>query len=233
MKNKKVLIVDTDGQGSSIEAFGFDPDNLKHTIYDVLIGQKRAKDVIVKLDKNLDILPSNFDMNFFEFDILPEIEKYPFPTYFRLLEKALETIKNDYDYILIDTPPSMGLVQMNVLAIADKIIIPVVPETFSMKGLPRILKGINDFKKEQNPKLEIAGVVFTMVDYRTSLHSDFAPKIKQYCINSGIHYFESEIKKSIRFADATASEGKPATLTKYKKNEIVQSYFELTKEMFR
>ena len=88
------------------------------------------------------------NMNFLEFDILPEIQKYPFPTYFKLLEKSIETIKNDYDYILIDTPPSMGLVQMNVLAIADKIIVPVVPETFAMKGLPRILKGINDFKTD-------------------------------------------------------------------------------------
>ena len=181
MKKKKVLIVDTDGQGSSIEAFGIDPDNLEHTIYDVLIGEKKAKDVLVKLDKNLDILPSNFNMNFFEFDILPEIQKYPFPTYFRLLEKALETIKDDYDYILIDTPPSMGLVQMNVLAIADKVIIPVVPETFAMKGLPRILKGINDFKNTHNPSLEIAGVVFMMVDYRTALHSEYAQKIKAYC----------------------------------------------------
>ena len=219
MKNKKVLIVDMDAQGSSIETFNIDPDNLEHTIYDVLIGEKKVEDVLVKLDKNLDILPSNYNMNFLEFDILPETEKYPFPAFFKLLEKALETIKDDYDYILIDTPPSMGLVQMNVLTIADKVIIPIVPETYAMKGLPRIIKGINEFKKVHNPKLEIAGVVFTMVDYRTALHSDYAQKIKAYCKEFDIHYFESEIKKSIRFADAIASEGKPATLTKYKKND--------------
>ena len=209
------------------------PTILEHTIYDVLIGEKKAKDVKRNIAKNLDILPSNFNMNFFEFDILPEIQKYPFPSYFRLLEKALEDIKNDYDYILIDTPPSMGLVQMNVLAIADKVIIPVVPETFAMKGLPRILKGINDFKNTHNPSLEIAGVVIMMVDYRTNLHTEYAQNIKQYCGDIKIDIFESEIKESIRFADAVAKEGKPATLTKYKKNEIVQSYFELTKELFR
>lgn len=236
MKNKKVLIVDTDGQGSSIEAFGVNPDNLKYTIYDVLIGQKKAKDVIVKLDKNLDILPSNYNMNFIEFDILPNINKYPNFIYFKLLEKALETIKDDYDYILIDTPPSMGLVQMNVLSIANKVIIPVVPETFAMTGLPRILKGINDFKNTHNPSLEIAGVVIMMIDYRTSLHSVYAQQIKSYCKDDiKIKCFDSEIRKSIRFADAVASEGKPATLTKYvknDKNDIIKSYFDLVKELF-
>ena len=153
-------------------------------------------------------------------------------THFRLLEKALETIKDDYDYILIDTPPSMSLVQINVLAIADKVIIPIVPETFAMKGLPRILKAINGFKAKYNTSLEIAGIVFMMVDYRTALHSEYAQQIKAYCESSGIHYFESEIKKSIRFADATASEGKPATLTIFKNNEIVKSYYEFVKELF-
>ena len=93
MKNKKVLIIDMDGQGSSIETFNIDPDNLEHTIYDVLIGEKKVEDVLVKLDKNLDILPSNYNMNFLEFDILPETEKYPFPAFFKLLEKALEDHK--------------------------------------------------------------------------------------------------------------------------------------------
>ena len=234
---KKVLIVDTDGQGSSIEAFGIDPDNLEHTIYDVLLGKKKAEDVKIKLAKNIDILPSNYNMNFLEFDILPKIENYPNRDYFKLIEKAIKPIKDDYDYILIDTPPSMGLVQMNVLSMADKIIVPVVPETHAMKGLYRILKGINEFKIENKLSLEIVGVIIMMVDYRTSLHSEYAQQIKSYCKDVvKIKCFETEIRKSIRFADAVASENKPATLTKYVKNDkngIIQSYFELTKELFR
>jgi chromosome partitioning protein len=227
---KKVLIIDTDGQGSSSEAFGYEPDDFNDTMYDVLMGDKKPEDVVIKVDKYLHILPSNSDLNFLEFDVLTNFEKFPNP--YSLLENAVKEFTKQYDYVFIDTPPSMGLIQMNVLKMANKVIIPVVPEKFAVKGLPRILKAINDYKKQENPELEISGVVIMMVDYRTFLHSEYSPMIKKYCEDNGIHIFDSEIKDSIRFATATAEDGVPATWTKVKKNDVVNGYFDLTKELF-
>lgn len=225
---KKVLIIDTDGQGNSSIAFGLNPQDFENTVYDVFVNNKPASEVIVPINEYLDIIPANNDMNFLEFDILPNIKQYEQP--FHLLKKALDEVKDSYSYILIDTPPSMGLVAGNVLAAADKVIIPFVPETFAVSGLVRIMEAIDDFKSRENPSLEVAGIVGMMVDSRTTLHTEMLQQARRYCLENDLPLFETIIPKSIRFANSTAFEGLPATLTDYN-NSIVKAYFELMKEV--
>lgn len=225
--NKRVLIIDTDGQGNSAIAFGIVPDSLENTIYDVFMGTRDPKEVILSVDDNLHILPSNNDMNFIELDILPNLSKFTEP--FKILKNTMDELREYYDFIFIDTPPSMGLIQSNVLTFADKVIIPYVPETFAVNGLIRIYKAINEFKEESNPELDIMGVVGMMVDSRTTLHSSMLQQARLHCIENDIHMFETVIPRSIRFASSTMV-GKPATWTD-SNNHLVGAYFELLDEL--
>ncbi|MCP3765054.1 ParA family protein [Domibacillus sp. A3M-37] len=227
--DKKVLIIDTDGQGNTSIAFGLSPHEIEDTIYDVLLGIKEAKDVIIEVTEQLHVLPSNNDMNFLEFDILPNLQKYSDP--FNLLKKAINSVRDEYDYIFLDTPPSMGLVAGNVLAVSDQVIIPFVPEMFAVSGLVRVIQAIEDFKGKVNPSLKVAGIVGMMVDSRTTLHSQMLQQARRYCLENDLVLYETIVPKSIRFANSTAYEGKPATWTDAN-NQIVSSYFELMKEVF-
>lgn len=225
---KRVLIIDTDGQGNTGIAFGLKPQEFENTVYDVFLGESSVEKAIVSINEYLDVLPANNDMNFLEFDILPKIQQYEKP--FNLLKRALEEVKDSYDLIFIDTPPSMGLVAGNVLAAADKVIIPFVPEMFAVSGLIRVIEAIEDFKAKENPTLEVAGIVGMMVDSRTTLHSEMLQQARRYCVENDLTLYETIIPKSIRFANSTAYEGKPATWTDYN-NSIVAAYFELMKEV--
>lgn len=237
---KKVLIVDTDGQGNASIAFGMvQPNDLENTVYDVIMGKAKPEDVIWKVEDEeyrelLHILPANKDMNFLEFDILPNLHKFGGDP-FRILKNSLGDFLNQYDYVLIDTPPSMGLVAGNVLALADKVIIPFAPETFGVNGLINVIEGVNDFKRDTNPDLKIAGVLGMMVNSRTWLHGELLQKARQYCESKNIKMFETVIPSSIRFANATAAEGKPATWTKERKRggkeDVITAYFDLLNEV--
>lgn len=224
----RVLIVDTDAQGNASLAFGRDPKSYVNTIYDVLVEGKSINDVKVQLTDRLDLLPSNVDMDFLDFDVLTNRDKYKNP--FHLLVGPLNAVKDQYDYIFIDTPPSMGLVAGNVLVAADRVIIPFVPETFAISGIIRVIDAITDFREKQNPNLKIDGVVGMMVDSRTVLHSEMLAKARQYCDQNGFHIYETVIPRSIRFASATAYEGVPAVMSDAN-NAIVSAYFELMKEV--
>lgn len=227
---KRVLIIDTDGQGNTSIAFGLNPQDFEDTVYDILVNDKPAEEVIVSINEYLDIIPANNDMNFLEFDILPHIHQYKEP--FQLLKKAIGKIKGSYDYIFIDTPPSMGLVAGNVLAASDKVIIPFVPETFAVSGLVRVIEAIDDFKSRENPSLKVSGIVGMMVDNRTTLHTEMLQQARRYCLENDLTMYETIIPKSIRFANSTAYEGKPATWTDYN-NPIVSAYFDLIEEVFK
>ena len=227
---KKVLIIDLDGQGNASMAFGVkDPHNeIEFTIYDVLMGDKKPEDVLLKIDKNLHILPSNKDMNMFEFDILPNLKHYGNP--FLLLKKAVSEFVKDYDYVFVDTPPSLGLVQGNALAMAEHILIPFHPEPYSDIGLISVIEVINEFKKNHNPELEISGVVGMKMEKINKVHNELFPLALQYCLQNNIHVFDTRIPKTVRFASSTAYEGKPATLTDLK-HPSVALYYDLMKEV--
>lgn len=227
--DSRVLIIDTDGQGNSSLAFGVPPNSLTRTLYNVIAEGLDVNEAILNVEENIDILPSNADMNFIEFEILPNIKKYDKP--FELLKEVLSDIEQYYDYVIIDTPPSMGLVAGNVLTASDSVVIPFVPETFAVQGLTRVIQAIQDFKGTHNNKLHVRGVVGMMVDSRTNLHNETLEQAREWCSNNGITLFNTVVPKSIRFASSTAYLSKPATLTD-KSNSIVKAYYKIKKEMF-
>ena len=226
---KRILLVDTDGQGNLSLVFGKNQNEYENTLYDVLTGNCDAKDAIVKLDYGMELLPANGDMNFWEFEVLKNWTDYTDP--FKLLKDVLEPLRDSYDYIFIDTPPSIGLITGNALVASDKVLIPFVPETLVVNGLLRIIENIEDFKERYNPSLTIMGVVGMMVRGNTVLHSDLLPKARQYCASKNIKLFDTVITDSIRFANATENDGIPAVWTA-SKDKIVMNYYELMKEMF-
>ncbi|MBM7717189.1 chromosome partitioning protein [Bacillus thermophilus] len=228
LEGKKVLIIDTDNQGNAALSFGLNPDNFDSTIYDVLVDGLPPNQAIVNAYENIDLMPCNDDMAFFEFDILTKINQYPQP--FQLMRKHLEPILSNYDVVLIDTPPNLGLTQGNVLSFADHVLIPFQPESYSMRSLVKILKAIDDFKERFNQGLSVLGVVATLVDRRTYLHSQILQECRAYCINNGITLFDTIIPRTVRFASSVAMDGLPATLTD-RNNPLIASYFELAKEM--
>ncbi|NRD81135.1 ParA family protein [Bacillus sp. BRMEA1] len=224
----KVLIIDTDNQGNVLVSFGVNPDNVELTLYDVLVDGIDPAKALINVHSNIDVLPANDDMSFLEFDVLSDRENYPDP--FRMLEKSMQTLESRYDYILIDSPPNLGLVQGNVLSYADSVLVPFQPEGYSMRSLIKILNAIQNFKEKHNPKLNILGVVATLVDQRTTLHSEVLQQCRRYCLENDIRMFETVIPRSVRFAASVAYERKPATLTD-SKNPLVQAYFDLLKEI--
>lgn len=228
-KTKRVLIVDTDNQGNCLLTFGKNPDTVETTLYDVLVESVPAKKAIVNVYPNIDVLPANDDMAFFEFDVLSGSKKYPNP--FQLLRTALQPVINDYDVIIVDTPPNLGLTQGNALAFVDRVLIPFQPENYSMRSLVKIIKAINDFKKEHNPGLSILGVVATLVDQRTTLHTQILQECRKYCDQQGIRMFDTVIPRSVRFASSVAYDRLPATLSDSKAN-VVGNYHELLKEVY-
>lgn len=227
-KEGNVLIIDTDNQGNASLSFRQNPDNFEHTLYDVLINNLPAKDAIINLYENIDILPSNDEMTFFDFDVLANRDNYPNP--FSILKDAVDGLRADYDFILVDTPPNIGLVTGNVLALVDKVIIPFQPETYSQRSFIKILEAIDSFKENHNSKLEVLGVVCTLVDARTSLHSEMITLLRKLCIERGIKCFDTVIPRSVRFASSVAYEGLPATLTSVKQ-PLVAAYIELLEEI--
>lgn len=184
-------------------------------------------------DKNnsgiIDVLPSNDELTFFDFDIIGNQEKYKRPFY--LLRDNCKRLENDYDYIVIDTPPSLSLMVGNVLCIADSVLIPFQPESYSMRSLTKVLEAVRQFKDTHNNKLEVLGVVATMVDTRTVLHSDIIQNTRKYCLDNDITMFDETINKSVRYASSVAYESLPLTLSD-SKNKTAQIYNNLAWEMF-
>lgn len=227
--SKKVLLIDMDGQGNASMAFGMNPVRFSNTIYDVLLNGKSIENAIVSLSDNLDLLPANYDMNFFEIDVLPNLSKYKKP--FELLKKAIEPIKDEYDYIFIDNPPSIGLVAGNSLIASNKVIVPFVPEPFAKNGLVKVLETINDVRKRDNPTLEVSAVVGMMIDKRTVLHRQLLNEAKEYCESKGIPFAETTIPRTITYANDTAYRGKPSTWDNWDDTDF--EYFRLIQEVFQ
>lgn len=229
-KDKKILIVDADNQGNAALTFGKNPDKYQLTLYDVLVDGLDTKKAIYNIYENIDLLPSNDEMAFFEFEVLTKNTKKGFSHVFTLLRNALESVLRDYDYILIDSPPNLGLTQGNVLTAADEVLIPFQPENYSMRSLTKIIKSINDFKTLQNPNLSIMGVVATLVKSGTVLHSQTLQECRKYCQEHSLIMYDTVIPVSIRFASSVAFDRLPAVLSD-KGNVLVASYFELVKEI--
>lgn len=223
----KVLAIDMDNQGNVATSFGLNPDTFQYSIYDCIMDGLTPEYAIQNVEKNIDILPANDEMAYFEINVLSKIEKYP--NFTQLLKPVLQQVKDQYDYILIDCPPSMGLTLANVLTAVEQLIIPFQAEPYGFRGLAKIVKACEDFKSV-NPNLEILGVIPTLVDRATNIHNQYGQEARKFCHKKGIHYFDTEITRSVQNTNSLSRKGRPLTIGD-PKNEKAQVYFELAKEI--
>lgn len=205
---KRVLIIDLDSQGNQALAWGANPDSFQTTVYDVLMGKAPLSIAVVNVAENIDLLPSNSDLSFAEFDILPFIgKKDPFAILSRMISKDLK----EYDTVLIDTPPNVGLLVGNALAMADRVLSPFAPETFSQQSLLKTIEVINDFKQKYN-NINNVTVIPVLIDH-TYLHNVVLQSARQWCEVNKVDITETVIPRSIRFANSTAFNGVPLLAT--------------------
>lgn len=214
----RVLCVDMDPQGNLTMSQGIDPDTLKLSMFDVLVHDLPIVDVIQK--REIDIACASIDLAGAEIAMSMKIGRE------RSLEKAFRPIINDYDFICIDTPPSLGLLTINALTAASKVIVPVQCEYLSMRGLIQLQNTLHMIRENLNPDVEIEGILPTLMDSRT-LHAKEAIEILEE--NFGDRVFASRIKKTVRFAEAPV---KGMSVLKYEPDGMAaRSYRDLAKEV--
>ena len=214
----RVLCIDMDPQGNLTMSQGIDPDTLEVSMFDVLVHDLSIREVIRR--REVDVACSSIDLAGAEIAMSMKIGRE------RSLDKALREISEDYDFICIDTPPSLGLLTINALTAADKVIVPVQCEYLSMRGLIQLQNTLSMIRENLNPDVDIAGILPTMVDSRT-LHAKEAIEILEE--NFGDRVFGARIRKTIRFAEAPV---KGMSVLKYDPTGVAaDSYRQLAKEV--
>jgi len=203
VKGKRVLLIDIDPQSNLTSGLGLlhEPNAIEDlnnkdykTIYDLLVNKASAKDVIKTTRiENLSIIPSGIELAGAEVELVGALSRE------NILKKALDPVKDDYDYVLIDCPPSLGLLTINSLVAADKVLIPVQSEYFALEGLGQLVNTITLIKGSLNQVMEIGGVILTMYDNRTNLSKDVAGEIEKY-FNTKL--FKSIIPRNVRLSEA-------------------------------
>ena len=200
MLGKRVLLLDLDPQGNATTGLGFSKSSLEQSIYSVLIDDEKALENIMPTEvENLDLLPSNIDLAGAEVELVYKKNRE------RVLKNALEEIRSRYDYILIDCPPSLGLLTINALACADSVIIPIQSEYYALEGLSQLMNSISLVKQHLNAGLEVDGVVLTMYDSRSLISKQIAEEIKKFFTK---RLFEIVVPRNVRLVEAS-SYGKP------------------------
>ena len=189
-----VLVIYMDPQGNTTSGLGIDRNDDIYTVYDLLIDECSAEDCIIKTDyRNLSVIPSNSNLAGAEIELL-EIDDKEY-----LLSNRLKEVKDKYDYIFIDCPPSLSILTLNAMCAADSVIIPIQCEYYALEGLTQILNTIELVKERLNDKLEVEGIVFTMFDGRNNLSSDVVANVKE---NLDIRLFDTIIPRNVRLAEA-------------------------------
>jgi chromosome partitioning protein len=201
--NKKVLLIDLDSQGNATTGLGFSKSALKKSVYSVLIDDESiAHNILPTQVPNLDILPANVDLSGAEVDLVYKRNRE------QILKNALKEVKNNYDYIFIDCPPSLGLLTINAWVASDSVIIPIQSEYYALEGVSQLMNTISLVKQHLNPNLYIEGVVITMYDGRAVVSRQIAAEIKKFFKNK---LYEIIIPRNVRLAEAP-SHGKPVML---------------------
>jgi chromosome partitioning protein len=214
----RVLAVDMDPQGNLTMSQGIDPDKVEKSMFDVLVHRFPIRDVIV--EREIDVAVASIDLAGAEIAMSTQIGRE------RALQKGLDEVKDDYDFICIDTPPSLGLLTVNALTAANKVIVPVQCEYLSMRGLVQLQNTLQMIRENLNPGVEIEGILPTMLDSRT-VHAKEAVEILEE--NFGELVFKSRIRKAIKFAEAPV---RGTSVLKYDpKSKAAGAYRELAKEV--
>ena len=187
-------MVDIDPQGNCTSGFGIEKQNLEVSSYDILIDQEPAKNAILTTKfRNVDLLPASMDL------AGAELELVEIPERQTRLKKALATVKEDYDYILLDCPPSLGLITLNALTASDTFLVPIQCEYYALEGLSQLLNTVKTIKRLYNPSIDLEGVVLTMFDNRLNLTQQVVAEVKKYFPNK---VFETAIPRNVRLSEA-------------------------------
>jgi chromosome partitioning protein len=202
-KGKKTLVIDIDPQGNTSSGLGVDKNNIHTTVYELLIGNCEINDCIIKeIYPNLDIIPSNVNLAGAEIELIGiKDQQY-------LLSQKLESKKDNYDFILIDCPPSLNMLTVNAMAAADTVLVPIQCEYYALEGLSQLMHTIDLVRERMNPKLTMEGVVFTMYDGRTNLSLQVVENVKD---NLKQNIYKTIIPRNVRLAEAP-SHGVPITV---------------------
>src|ERR1044071_3814326 len=190
----RTLLVDAEPQANATSGVGFDPKNVKTSIYECIIDGKDPKDIVLQTTTpNLDILPAHIDL------VGAEIEMINLPNRERMMKAALEKIKKDYDFIIVDCSPSLGLVTVNALTAADSVIVPVQCEYFALEGLGKLLNTIKIVQSRLNPELAIEGILLTMYDSRLRLSNQVVEEVKTHFQSM---VFDTIIQRNTKLGEA-------------------------------
>ena len=220
-KGKKVLAVDMDPQGNHTSGLGVDKDSVEKSIYELIIGEVDIKEVINKeVLENLDIIPTSIDLSAAEIELIGVDDKE------YILRNAIDQVKDQYDFVIIDCPPSLSMLTINAMTTADSVIVPIQCEYYALEGLSQLIHTVELVKDRLNSKLEIEGVVFTMYDARTNLSLQVVENVKD---NLQQNIYKTIIPRNIRLAEAP-SYGLP--INKYDpKSTGAESYMRLADEV--
>ena len=222
-KGKKVLVIDIDPQGNTSSGLGLEKDEIENTVYELIIGDVAVKKCIHKTCiKNLDIIPSDVDLAGAEIELL-DVSGREY-----ILKNEIDWIKDEYDFILIDCPPSLSMLTINAMTTADSVLVPIQCEYYALEGLSQLIRTISLVQKKLNPELEIEGVVFTMYDSRTNLSTQVVDNVKN---NLNQNVYNTIIPRNIRLAEAP-SHGVPITVYD-PKSAGADSYRKLAEEVMQ
>ena len=220
-KGKKVLVVDLDPQGNTTSGYGIEKNDLDNTIYELMLGDCSIEDCIIKdVIENISILPSNVNLAAAEIELIG-VDKKEY-----ILKNEIDWVKDRYDYIIIDCPPSLSLLTVNAMTTADSVLVPIQCEYYALEGLSQLIHTVNLVKERLNPNLEMEGVVFTMYDSRTNLSAQVVENVKSH-LNQKV--YRTVIPRNIRLAEAP-SYGQPINIYD-PKSAGAESYLALAEEV--
>ena len=224
MEGYRVLTIDIDPQGNTTSGLGLDKNNLESSIYDVLISDATMKDSIVRSDlvQNLFISPSTMELAGAEVELINKKDRE------NIIKDKLKEIEDEYDYVFIDCPPSLGILTINALSCADSVLIPIQCEFYALEGVSQLVNTIQLVKKSLNKDLYIEGVVMTMFDYRTNLSNEVLKEVEKYFKDK---VYKTTISRNVRLAEAP-SFGLPIMLYD-EKCKGAEAYMKLTKEFLK
>ncbi|MCR4813505.1 MAG: AAA family ATPase [Lachnospiraceae bacterium] len=202
-KGKKVLVIDTDPQGNATTGFGIEKNELDNTVYELMLGECSVKECIIQdVNDNLSLIPSNVNLAAAEIELIDQDRKE------FVLKNEIDWVKDQYDYIFIDCPPSLSMLTINAMTTADSVLVPIQCEYYAMEGLSQLIHTVNLIRKKINPNLNMEGVVFTMYDSRTNLSEEVVESVKE-ALEERI--FKTMIPRNVRLAEAP-SYGQPINI---------------------
>lgn len=193
-KGKKVLVIDIDPQGNTTSGFGVDKNNLDDTVYELILGECSIQECMIKeVVPGVCIIPSNVNLAATEIELIG-VEKKEY-----ILKKEVDWVKDQFDYIMIDCPPSLNMLTINAMTTADSVLVPIQCEYYALEGLSQLIHTVNLVKERLNPDLYMEGVVFTMYDSRTNLSMQVVENVKK---NLNQNVYKTVIPRNIRLAEA-------------------------------